>query len=240
MIEKAYYRLLYILFGMSNFILWKDGADISNTSDDIMDFYLYPNRSKVDEHCENAFANALDDLGQQALNLEACWKYRVYISYEHPSLDASSKDAFWDGWVDYSIDQKDGCHIAATEAEIGGRAFSPTDEGSFVKPVKAIVGYTNPKELSKNIIIQESLHTYVNRLNVQDMVNTSSSHPTKHEEHDLGMVYGDGSVSPMATGYVSEHDDHGTCSPNNWYLNTYKTRMTDCTKTGLKRTSNDA
>lgn len=218
----------------------RSGSNSSNSSDETLTVHLYPNTSSDDSQCENTLADALDVLGQQALDNDSAYRYEVKISYDHPNLDTSSKDAFWNDWRGYSNgrDSYAGSHVAVNSKNIGGRAQSPRNPGAWNGSFDAICGFADPVEHYKNTIIQEVLHSFID----QSLSSVESRY--SDSEHDLGTVYsgavGDGPTSPMCTSYEDTHGRHGSCAtdaPWNW---TYTTALTDCSLNSLKDTSDSA
>jgi hypothetical protein len=93
---------------------------------------------------------------------------------------------------------------------------------------------TAPKQ---NVMLEEVLHNFVNQS------HSKVAAMYEDEEHDLGTVYsgafGDGPVSPMATGYADSHGRHGDCATDAPWNLSYDENITDCTYDGLYYTSDN-
>ena len=201
--------------------------------------YLYPNRSRTDNECKNAINNALQRMGDDLIDANSIDYYSIRINYSHPELRDDSKGEFKDNFSSWYESEgygtHDGCHTGVSSNFYGGRADASNCSGctSFVTDRNCVVGVGTAKENFKNTAIQEVLHTYI-REYIDDM-----EYWIDDNEHDLGQVYGDGSVSPMATGYTGEHAYHGECSPDNGWRGYYDTKITGCTKGAVYDTAKE-
>lgn len=210
------------------------GGSVGNRN---LRIYLYPNTSGTDNECENAINNALQSMGDQLLNYNSIDYYEININYDHPNLSDGSKSEFksnFNSWYhNQGYDAYDGCHTGVSGNFDGGLADGADCSGctAFVNDRDCVVGVGTAKEVFKNTAIQEVLHTAIRNdiSGVQSLIEDS--------EHDLGQVWGDGAVSPMATGYVDTHSRHGDCSTSNAWIGTYKTKLTGCTKLAVYETA---
>lgn len=200
--------------------------------------HLYPNQSGTDNECENSITNALNHMGQQLLEWLSIDYYEIGIDYAHPNLDDSGRLDFYyafDDWVHQTgRSSYDGCHVGVDGSFSGGAAAPSDCSGctSFVSSTVAVVGVGTFKEHFKNTAIQEVLHT-----SIRKDLGSVKEYLGDNNEHDLGVVYSDGSVSPMATGYEDTHARHGQCDTKNVYFGFYNTELTYCTKNSVYRTA---
>ncbi|MDG5777096.1 hypothetical protein VB773_21115 [Haloarculaceae archaeon H-GB2-1] len=181
------------------------GNDWSNSNTNNFQVLLYPNTWEENDIAENDVADALDYVGQQLLDIDACEQYNVYISYEHPNLYDGSNWDFFSVWRNYDRPSYHGCHLCVGGENIGGRAQSPYNPGAWNDDLDAVVG-CGGEQYYKNVAIQEVFHAFIDDSNptVQSLI-------PGWEEHDLGSTYSNYSATSMATGYP-ESQDSGHCS----------------------------
>lgn len=97
-------------------------------------------------------------------------------------------------------------------------------------------------DLTRNSVIQESLHQFIlaNNSDVQSLLGDCDGDGAKdyYEEHSLGKVYSNNSVSPMLTYHVNEHSNCGDCATT-YTANGWDPTLTNCTKNAVKHIADD-
>lgn len=212
--------------------------------------YLYPNNSAQDDD-----ASAIADYLKTALDqifYDSIDYYDISIYNGYLNLRGDTKDHFWTDFTDWysttttnhssttTYSDYAGCHMGIAGGFNGGRAHGCDGDNrtAYNRGAAAVTGVLNSvKEFYGNIAIQELFHTIIR----DDLGSVNSM--IVDEEHDLGIIYGDGSVSPMATSYEGDfgsedHAHHGECSPDNAFFETYKATLSNCTVDGARYTSN--
>lgn len=210
---------------------------------------MYANTSAQDDDV-TAVANFLRDALDQIFN-DSIEYYEITVYNGYLQLPDDTKGTFFNqfgSWFqntttnhsstttysDYS-----GCHMGISGSFNGGVAWGGTNT-SYNYGRAAVTGVlSGVKEHYGNIAIQECFHTIIR----DDLPQMDGL--IEDEEHDLGIIYSDGSVSPMATSYEgdlgsTDHAHHGSCDPNNAFVGTYKRQLTSCTIDAARYTSNEA
>jgi hypothetical protein len=203
---------------------------------------LYANTSSIESrltsYVENGFSSILDQL----LNNNAIDYYQISLCDENFNISFSDKGDFLSKFrsecKDRGYDAYIGAHLAAGTGMNGGVAYSGTNYSSFKQPTYGVFNCDGtPKEAEKNVAIQEAFHGVIDtdlsgiRWRVtHGMTNSEEG----DNDHDLGKVYSDGSVSPMCTGYDDSHARHGDCANSNAWFGFYKATLTDCTVAATK------
>lgn len=201
-----------------------------------MSVFLYPNRSGTDNECENAITNGLTHAFDLLYDYGAIGYYEIAINYDHPGLPDDDKVTFkseFAGWYEDQGYTATGAHMGVSGNFIGGRADAADCSGctSWVTHRDCVTGVGGAKEEFKNTAIQEVLHTYIR----YDLDSVSSM--CEEDEHDLGTIYWDGAISPMATGYALSAPRQGDCkSQTEWTV--YSTKLSSCTKKAVDYTGN--
>ncbi|WP_049972587.1 hypothetical protein [Haladaptatus cibarius] len=197
---------------------------------------LYPNTASEDSICANDLNSAHTDVGEQLLDDNTCYKYEVWISYEHPRLNDSDNLTMYNQWLNYSgpnnKENVRGCHLCVGSQNIGGRAESPNDGGAWNWSQDAILGWGSA-DYYKSLSVQEVFHAYINEANptIQSMI-------PGNDEHDLGSVYSNNASTPMAAGYPNSQQS-GTCS-SSYSASTWTETLNTCERDGIKATSDAA
>ena len=218
------------------------------TSDERMLMYLYPNDSLDDKEAKNAVANGLRDACEAVYNYSSnIGYYEINYTDTHPKIntdDQSKCDTLGDWGVWYSnnscggstYDARTGSHALVVGEHLGGCAYSGTPT-AFNTSKAAVVGTGGGvKEQFINTAVQEVFHSFING----GVIKNKYSYLIKNDDHDLGKVYGDCSISPMASGYEDSHARHGECSSSNAWCGTYTRRPTDCTDRGMDYSAKEA
>jgi len=223
---------------MGNYqVLNSRGDPIS--ADRHMIVYLYPNAYHLDNEAENATNAAITSLGDQLYNNGIIGYYEININYDHPYLEADDRHTFLDNfntwYQNQGYDDYKGAHVGLENDFVGGKAFLSNSSGGtiFTNSWPAVFGTYGVKEEWQNTAMHEVMHTMIREdlSSVADMI--------VEEDHDLGIVYSDGSVSPLATGYAEEHAHQGTCSPSNAYAGYYKKSLSECSKDAIEYTAQE-
>lgn len=212
------------------------GGNIGGTAQLII--HLYPNHWGLDDECETTIANALDDAGSQMVGYydSPIDYYEIKISYNHPNINGGNRHDYYTNfknWFFSSVyDGVFGVHMGIAGDFSGGFASGGdgSDPSAFSGDSKpAVMGTMQPAERFKTTAIQECLHPCIDAHLVDHLHNGN--------EHDVGVVYDDGSASPMAAGYVSRTNNNGVCQSGNWWFGFYDTDLTSCTKQAVKETA---
>lgn len=201
--------------------------------------YMYRNDGDEENEIRNAIVDGLSNVATDLLDYGAIDFYRLAMVDDFIYGDDSDKDAFWSDFKSF-MNSKEyhtdhiGCHMGVGSAFYGGYAnASDYGSNSFNDGKLAITGINHAKQQFKNVAIHEVLHTFLD-----NNLSGIESDIEDGTEHDLGKVYDStGGLSPMGTGYVNSHADHGTCSTDAWRLG-YTTEITDCTLDGVQETAN--
>lgn len=209
------------------------------TADQPLSWYIYPDSNSEENLCESPIRTALTHALDQLYDYSAIDYYDLNINYDHPNVSYSSRGDYltkFNNWLDSKgYSSYAGTHLAVENGFYGGKADNGTGVSSFNSGRAAVAGvslYVYP--YIKNTVIHEALHPTIDEdlFDVWAMLSDG-------DDHDLGKVYGDGSISPIATSYDDSHARHGECTSNAVYLETYKTELTDCTKEAVKVTANE-
>lgn len=217
------------------------------TYDERIIIYLYPNTQYDKNEAENAIANGLRDACERVLsNASNVGYYEINLNTDYPNvLSGSGKCDMLGNWGSYystyycgdsTYDSRTGSHMLVTADHSGGCAYVGTPTAFNTSKACLTGTYNGIKELFINTAIQEAYHNFLN----QDAINTNDSSLIEDDDHDLGKVYGDCSISPMASGYDDTHARHGNCSPSNAWCGLYKRRPTDCTVAGMDYSAKEA
>lgn len=241
-------------------------TDTSKAPDGTARIILYPKDSGEDTVCTNGgnIASAINDGFSQLTESNDLEKYKImkYNTSNYPGSDVYSDgdstptvtDKFTTWLKDNSpyypesaTDGKVGCHmlILSELADAGGTGTYQQSDVAFQNAVPMVCG-RNHNELPSgeiyNYAIQEPLHSFV----AEDWLhnNTSLLDPNDPDEHQLGMVFGDGSVTPFLTGHCGPNDTQsdddtgeGECSTGYSFSGTYTKTLTSCTKDAMRKTA---
>jgi hypothetical protein len=216
-----------------------------STADEPMYIHLYPNGTAFDSECENSISTRMKNICDELFDFNSIDYYKIIVRYDHPNLDSSSLDTYWNEFNDWyeaqNYDDEIGAHVGVTGNFDSGYADEAWYSGnsSFTQGDAAVLGTNSSKERFSNVAIQETLHTFIrgDLQGVQELIRDGP--PEDGHEHDLGHVYSSGfhPVSPMATGYEGGHSTHGTCDKAPGWGNTYKASLTNCTKDAVGHTA---
>lgn len=136
----------------------------------------------------------------------------------------------------------------------GGGCGSPLDfycdapeNSSFCRGVPPIMGTASGNDSKiKTLAIQETLHMFISYDHIESLMMDGENlveSGGRHHEHDLGTIYSDGSVSPLAITHEHEgHPHHGKCAAptDREFGGTYSQTLTSCTKYAVKETASYA
>lgn len=222
------------------------GGDTSSSR--ALHIWQYPNTSNAEDECENAVLTALKDMCEQLLNYWSIDGYTINMDYDHPYANTSDLDTAHSTFENY-LDGRNppvGVHLLVTTELSDGEADAGNGTGntSFSTWRTAVMGTKDmPMEWWQNGMIQESLHPTIDSSlkNVYEMGTHGANSTNENTEHDFGKVFDNGAaqpISPLVTGYLAEHADHGDCG--RYYERTGFTRtMTHCTKDAVSYTANN-
>lgn len=198
-----------------------------------MRVYIYPNTSSDDNlasDVEPVIQSTLDNV----INNTSVSSRLVDIDYLHPNRDDSSTSAFYSSWETYVKNNlsRYGCHLCvstniASGKAAGGNIFGTSDD-AFVSESWAVAGEKSSTAASKNLWIQEVLHTFIN-------ANLSRYDQEGSNEHNLGSTDFYEDVTPMAASYEDTAAETGYCADPNWDGG-YTTTLTSCTQRGIDAT----
>lgn len=228
--------------------LMYEGTDFSGDAEEDLKIYLYPNTNNSESLVKNDIGPAIKSFCEQLLG-DIIFKYEIRREYSHPQhpTDIDSETMMANHWNDSTWDKKgdvEGVHqLVYKGPNSDGISDSPPDIGAWASSQSSVVSFNGDTYDSYGIGalgIHEAMHPLINKYNdnVESMIRTSDS--TYSHEHDLGQVYGDGSVSPLGLGYVNNregHAWHGRCSNDNVYAGTFNHDISSCSKDALCYTS---
>lgn len=207
----------------------------SNHLDAGMRFLVYPNS---DAQVPNNIPPGLADIGDQAMNHGAANSYAVVQDYRYPNLTASSKSELLTKWENENKPDERGSHILLTGnfSFTAGIAEPVVDTGAWTNKLHAVSQNTgnNPKITA----MHEALHTLINP-HIDGVAGLHKDDSGEHRDHDLGQIFATDQTSPLAMGYETTHAQHGSCSGGVLPLGV-TTRLSECTKTGLEETADEA
>lgn len=217
------------------------------TSDERILIYLYPNTTETKNEAENAMANGLRDACEYVYNYSGdIGYYEINVNTAYPSVNTGTgaRDMLnkWKDWLSKNscngstYDSRTGSHNLVTHEYYGGYAKvgTPTAFNTSKAALTGMKSYV--KEAYINTAIQEIFHNFLNKSAIENADPTLID----KEDHDLGKVYSDCSVSPMASGYEDTHARKGACSPSNAFCGSYTRRPTSCTEEGMDYSARDA
>lgn len=129
-----------------------------------------------------------------------------------------------------------GCHMAVSENVSGGLADEGTGVSAFNEGKKAVCGSFDYDSRTKQVAMQESLHTFTrwDIIKNTDLIDSN--------EHDLGTIYSDDDVSPMAAGYAQGWGapaNNGKCDTGKWASWGRSNQLTSCTVDAIAKTINE-
>ncbi|QLG50010.1 PKD domain-containing protein [Natrinema halophilum] len=175
--------------------------------------YVYPNTRSEDDLARIA-KNAVE-AGLEGITSDSrIGGYDVEIRNRYPNQRAGSLRGFFDAfrtWRERNGFTGTGCHLGIGSGFGGGLADNGQYSNAFNGDANCVVGgRSGGGSFFKNAAIQETLHTLIDPglPQVSQMIG-------QNDEHTLGMIYQDRSVSPMVTGYVRRGlGNSGTCRNN--------------------------
>lgn len=223
--------------------------------------FVYADDNDDEDLCEDVVIPGLIDAFEQAYNSSSQIDYwEVSYATENPSEWVPSVEDKYDALIDFRDELRaqesvpTGCHLLVeSDASGGGLAdggdlchSEDTDgDGQGDQPESsgwfdwspAVMDGTGSDDNLKNTAIQEVFHNFIDNClsGVDDMLYDGN-------EHELGQVYSNwwnDTVSPMMSGYVNGHQEHGDCQSGAWWDNDYTQTLTGCTKDALDETATE-
>ena len=229
-----------------------DLVDRKTGSGPFAEIFLYPNDETVDDNwvgSSGPVTNAVVDGVRQLVNACAINWYEVWKlsdSETFPNKDDSSKSAFLDGFREYFNDhQGDYCDFTGLHYGVGGnfdggggQNIDDLNEMAFQTNSWTFLGAgSGNTDRVKTFAKQELLHAYIayNELYDTDLMD-GGEHDNQHE-HDTGLVYTSGEISPMAITYHDTHAGDGRCANSRSDILGYNRYYTTCSEEAVKRTA---
>ena len=200
--------------------------------------FVYPNSSSDDSLAEAAQSVLSSTVDEVIANTSAESGY-ADVDYRHPGRDDSTVSDFFNAWETYVRDDSNiadsnyGCHLCVSSnlgndgKAAGGNSYGEIDD-AFVSKSWAVAGGESGSAKSKNLWIQEAMHTFSDP-------NVSRFDQKGSDEHNLGSTDYYEDVTPMASSYEDSAAETGYCSDLNWD-DGYTQTMTSCTYRGIDAT----
>lgn len=223
-------------------------TDLSGDANEDLKLYLYPNTDDAESIIDNEIGPALEAFCEQIMP-NIIFNYQIYKCNTRPlkPTDIDAEKMLNDHWGPSSWEDKEeveGVHMLVYKGPCTcGYADAPNDEGAWANSQAAVQSYGGGSYAANAIGaagIHEAMHPLINKTNsnVESMIKTTDS--TYSHEHDLGVVYWEGAVSPIGLGYVNDdegHVWHGNCSPDNTYNMSFTHDISWCSEDALCYTS---
>lgn len=156
----------------------------------------------------------------------------------------TTKAAFVDAFEAYTERHPELCgarglHYGVAGGFDGGGGFSADelDELAFSTNCRMVVGTASEDAARVEAFTKQELgHALIGyrHLAKTSVLVERGSHM---HEHDTGVVYPSGEVSPMAVTYHDSHAAHGACANGDLHFRGYNPNYTDCTKIAVRRTA---
>lgn len=199
--------------------------------------YVYPNARTDDDLAETA-RSALETGLEEITASTAIDGYGVEIRREYPNERADSSYGFlqnFDDWRGRNGFTETGSHLGVSNAFGGGVANGGQFYNAFTTDTSCVAGSAGASDaFFRNAAIHEVCHTLID-----PSLPAVSELIGENDEHTLGMVYEDRTVSPMLTGYARRGlGNTGQCS-NDLYPTRETTTLTSCTLDALEYTRED-
>lgn len=225
-----------------------------------LDLLVYPNEQRDRDPAENNVISALENSMDQLLNENSFDYYEINLYMSETDVnhiegedDGSTYFNNFATWVDNNFGGRKGVHLGVTSStNFANAQFVGKGETAWVANTVAFVGTAGGYDVGdddveryKNLSVQEPLHNMISsEYNfVSDM--------TEGDEHDLGMITGAGSSTPMLTFY--ERDDthplfshdrsgKGDCQQDSEFViwaGTHTRTVTTCTEDAVSHSSNN-
>ena len=219
--------------------------------------FLYPFDERVDENWvgpDGPVTEAARDALRQLYDFGAVDQYELfrlrpsagYIATDDAvSDDDETKERFVEAFEDFTeahpeLYEYAGLHYGVGGTFDGGGGFSADElnELAFRTNLRMVIGTgSGDRDRVDAFTKQELGHGFMsyNYLRKTSALVETGGHP---HEHDTGVVYPPGEVSPMAVTYHDTHARHGACGNGAVILDGYNPNYTVCTKLAVKRTAN--
>lgn len=216
--------------------------------------FLYPYNDAVSNEWigyDGPVSNAAVDGVQQLVNSDAIDGFEVLKLKDSETFieeddnvanDDSSKGSFIDAFETYTDNNPDyyqftGLHYGIGGGFDGGGGFSndELEELSFQTNGRMIIGAGSGNvDRVKTFTKQELVHAYSAYNYLESNTNLVDSGSHMHE-HDTGLVYTSGEISPMAITYHDSHARHASCDNGRSDILGYNPYYTSCTKQAVKK-----
>lgn len=258
-----------MVYLMSNLqLLYSGSSSGSNTANII----LYPNESGYDEDaCKSYVSSAIDSGFNDLTSADGTTEigeYNVYFfeSSNFPGFSSAntSYSALGEEFIDWldsnspHYPTKRGCHmlVASEYKDSGGPGSTDYNRDININQISdcafntahaMILGLYDAgtyKEKHKNFAIQEPLHTFLPETYLEQ--NTNLLDPDNPDEHQLGVVEGDGDATPMLTGHAASNDwyyaenDQGKCQGQADWDGGHTKSLISCTKDAMEQVADNA
>lgn len=212
-----------------------DSGKVASSGNEELVCYVYEDRSALTSEADT-IAQALATFYDRAVEF-GLGGYAIYRRQDGIGATWDSLSDF-ESWCTGKGFDEAASHLAV-QKQFGVNQAATQGGVGFVEPVYAYIDYRDMEtiEEAKNLGSQETGHAFIdNSLSgVKDLTGSDNN------EHSLGVVYSDGSVSPMATKGTDSDDfsSKGNCSKTNAWLGYFKNRATNCTAEAIDITDDE-